>query len=233
MDCTQLLQAFTNLHVPSVVGEILEIIKENGIQCDAKAWAVIIAACSQSRSLGIGKLVHQQIQQERKEHDLYICTSLINMYGKTGALDLAQQVFDQHKSSMDVGLWTAMLTAYGHNGKANEALEIFKQMSDYKVPINSVTFLGLLNACSHAGLVEKAERILDDMKNYGVSPQLPHLTCMADVYGRAGQLDRAESILLCTHPSNNLFETKIYSHKCHRIWFCITQYLGLVASLEM
>jgi len=68
MDCTQLLQVFTHLHIPFVVGEILEIIKENGIQCDTKAWAVIIAACSQSRSLGIGKLVHQQIQQERKEH---------------------------------------------------------------------------------------------------------------------------------------------------------------------
>jgi len=116
------------------------------------------------------------------------------MYGKTGALALAQQVFDQHKSSMDVGLWTAMLTAYGHNGRANEALKIFKQMSNCKVPINSVTYLGLLNACSHAGLVEEAERILDNMKNHGFPPQFSHLTCMADVYGRAGQLDQAESI---------------------------------------
>lgn len=84
-DCTQMLQAFTKLQVP-VVGELRAFMKENSIQCDNKVWASMIEACSQSRAFEIRKQVHKEIQLAGRESDLFLCTSLVNMYGRTGEL---------------------------------------------------------------------------------------------------------------------------------------------------
>ncbi|KAJ0702162.1 putative tetratricopeptide-like helical domain superfamily [Helianthus annuus] len=82
------------------------------------------------------------------------------------------------------------------HGHARTSLETFSDLLTRGIPLNSITFIGVLSACCHAGLVEEGERHFRSMKNvYNIEPNIKHYGCMVDLLGRAGRLKEAEEMI--------------------------------------
>jgi pentatricopeptide repeat protein len=111
------------------------------------AWASVAA-------LEEGRHIHGAIIQSGYESDVFVGSSLIDMYAKCGSVEDAWRVFNRMPRRNMVA-WTAMLGAYAMHGHANEALAHFKRMCEQGVEIDDITFLSLLSACRHAGLVDE------------------------------------------------------------------------------
>ncbi|KAM0974210.1 hypothetical protein TB2_017075 [Malus domestica] len=151
----------------------------------------ILSACAQLGAISLGKWAHGLIKSKNLESNIYVLTSLVDMYAKCGSIVEARKLFDS-MTEKNVVTWNAMISAYGLHGDGHEALKLFTEMLHSGISPSAVTFLSVLYACSHAGLVREGEEILDHMvHNHGFEPLPEHYACMVDILGRAGKLEKA------------------------------------------
>lgn len=151
----------------------------------------ILSACAQLGVLSLGKWVHDLIQKESFESNIFVSTALIDMYAKCGSVSEARRLFSMMPEKNAV-TWNAMISGYGLHGYGYEALNLFHEMLNSGVLPTGVTFLSVLYACSHAGLVREGDSVFHSMvHNHGFEPLPEHYACMVDLLGRAGNLDRA------------------------------------------
>ncbi|KAG9457537.1 hypothetical protein H6P81_002045 [Aristolochia fimbriata] len=156
----------------------------------------ILSACANVGALDIGKWIHVYLNKNNVLLDPFMGSSLIDMYSKSGAVDLALQVFE-NLPEKNTCTWNAMINGLAMSGHTRETLELFNKMQlDGSVRPDEVTFVGVLLACSHGGFVEEGKRhFYCTMKQYGVVQLVEHYACIVDLLGRSGQLKDAEEVI--------------------------------------
>nr|XP_043630184.1 pentatricopeptide repeat-containing protein At5g16860 [Erigeron canadensis] len=156
-----------------------------------------LMACARLAALRPGKQIHAHVLRNRyaKSDVLFVENCLIDMYVKSGDVDVARVVFNNMKQTNAVS-WTSLLTGYGMHGRGSEAIDLFDGMRKAGLPIDGVTFVVVLYACSHSGLVEKGLDYFDSMtREFGIVPGVEHYACMVDLLGRSGQLEKAMEVI--------------------------------------
>ncbi|KAL3629498.1 hypothetical protein CASFOL_026720 [Castilleja foliolosa] len=168
---------------------------EMGIKPDNFTYATVLDTCSNVANVGLGKQIHAQIIKQDLQSDVYIISTLVDMYSKCGNMQDSVLMFEK-SSKRDFVTWNAMACAYAHHGHGYEALRIFEQMKVEKVSPNHATFVAVLRACAHVGLVDEALLYFSLMKTeYKLEPQLEHYSSMVDILGRSGRLSEALKLI--------------------------------------
>lgn len=173
--------------------EMYNIMEEEGgeISANQGTWVSVLPACSQAGALRQGMKLHGRLLKNGLYLDVFVGTSLADMYGKCGRLDDALSLFYQIPRVNSVP-WNTLIACHGFHGHGEKAVMLFKEMLDEGVKPDHITFVTLLSACSHSGLVDEGEWCFEMMQtDYGITPSLKHYGCMVDLYGRAGQLEIA------------------------------------------
>nr|XP_019707243.1 pentatricopeptide repeat-containing protein At4g20770 [Elaeis guineensis] len=169
--------------------------RENGMSPTEFSYASVITSCARLSSLPQGRQIHAQIVKNGCNHNIYVGSSLIDMYAKCGDVNEARQFFDSMPMKNIVS-WNEMIHGYAQNGCGEKAVELFEYMLSTEEKPNSVTFIAVLTACSHSGMVDECMNYLDSMeKEHGIKPMADHYTCVIDCLGRAGRLKEAEMII--------------------------------------
>ncbi|XVF13070.1 hypothetical protein REPUB_Repub08aG0176100 [Reevesia pubescens] len=180
---------------------------ETVVRPDFITMLALIQACSNLSSFMPGQAIHGYITKAGLICDIFIQNALIDMYGRSGRLDLAEIIFEEMPLK-DLGSWNSLIAAYGINGIGRHVLQAFtnlNQSSPHKP--NAITFTNILSACSHAGLVEEGYEIFDSMREYEVEPSMEHFVCMVDLLGRSGKLEEAEAFInkMPISPANDVW----------------------------
>ncbi|KAL1336769.1 hypothetical protein AAHE18_10G086500 [Arachis hypogaea] len=158
-------------------------------------WVSILPAYSHVGALQQGMKIHGRLIKNWLYKDVFVATSLIDMYGKCGRLVDGMSLFTEIPRETSVP-WNAIISSLGIHGDGEVALQLFKDMLAEGVEPDHITFVSLLSACSHSGLVNEGERCFDLMqKEYGIKPNLRHYGCMVDLLGRAGYLEKAYNLV--------------------------------------
>ncbi|KAM1527895.1 hypothetical protein EV2_017740 [Malus domestica] len=164
------------------------------VKADTFTISGLLSACAQMGAVNIGNWV-RKFAEKNGLWDVFIGTSLVDLYAKCGSIEAARDVFDQ-MDKKTVATWNAILSGYASNGQAGSAIELLDDMRKSGVMPDSVTFLSILHACAHAGLVEKGRQYFDLMvKTYKIAPKVEHYGCMVDLLGRAGLLKEARKLI--------------------------------------
>lgn len=130
------------------------------------------------------------------EENLYVGTSVVDMYCKCGRVTTARKAFDRMKKKKNVNSWTAMVAGYGSHRYAKDALEVFYDMIQAGVKPNYITFVSVLAACSHSGFSDEGWYWFQAIQHrFNIEPGVEHYSCMVDLLGRAGLLDRAYDLI--------------------------------------
>ncbi|XP_051118332.1 pentatricopeptide repeat-containing protein At3g02330, mitochondrial [Andrographis paniculata] len=166
-----------------------------GMKPDNFTYATVLDTCSNVANVGLGKQIHAQIIKQELQLDVYIVSTLVDMYSKCGEMENSVLMFEK-SSNRDFVTWNAMICAYAHHGYGYEALQIFEKMQIEKVKPNRATFVAVLRACAHIGLVDEALHYFNLMQeNYELEPHLEHYSSMVDVLGRSGRLSDALKLI--------------------------------------
>ncbi|XP_010521175.1 PREDICTED: pentatricopeptide repeat-containing protein At4g33990 [Tarenaya hassleriana] len=173
----------------NLMEEIGEITPNQG------TWVSILPAYSHQGALHQGMKTHARVLKNRLYLDVFVGTSLVDMYGKCGQLDDALSLFYEIPRFSSVP-WNAIISCLGGHGHGRKAMMLFREMLDEGVSPDHLTFISLLSACSHSGLIEEGQWCFDVMQeDYGITPSLKHYGCMVDLYGRAGHIETAYSLI--------------------------------------
>lgn len=165
------------------------------IRCDEYAFSAALRSCSELAVLQLGRQIHGSIIHSGFASNNFVSSSLIFMYSKSGILDDAKKSFEEADKGSSVP-WNSMIFGYAQHGHAHIVHSLFNEMVELKVPLDHVTFVGLITSCSHAGLVDEGSEILNAMETrYGIPLRMEHYACGVDLYGRAGQLEKAKELI--------------------------------------
>ncbi|KAI3909845.1 hypothetical protein MKW92_045655 [Papaver armeniacum] len=156
----------------------------------------VLTAITNLGSLERGILVHSYIKEnERIKPDILLSTTILTMYSKCGAMELAREVFDEMEER-NVVSWNSMIMGYGTHGHGEKAIEMFLEMEKNGPMPNDATFICVLSACTHSGMVLEGLRYFKVMqKVYKIEPKVEHYGCMIDLLGRAGLVKDSEELI--------------------------------------
>ncbi|GAY46327.1 hypothetical protein CUMW_096210 [Citrus unshiu] len=166
-----------------------------GVKPDDFTYATLLDTCGNLATVGLGMQLHAQIIKQEMQSDVYISSTLVDMYSKCGNVQDSRIMFEK-SPKRDFVTWNAMICGYAHHGLGEEALKVFENMELENVKPNHATFISVLRACAHIGLVEKGLHYFNVMlSDYSLHPQLEHYSCMVDILGRSGQLNKALKLI--------------------------------------
>lgn len=212
--------------------ELVRLIGHCGgnVKPNTSIYTTALHICSVLALLELGMQIHARIVKDGLcKGNVFVCNSLISMYGSCGATFDLEQVFDE-MTARDIVTWNAVIQALGQNGIGRQALVIAEGALEQKM-YNGNTFIAVLTSCSHAGLIEEGLSYFEAMtEKYGVEPTLDHYICAMDLLGRAGRLEEAYSLLrkMPFAPNAVAWSTLLHSCLAHK-----NSMLGSIAVQEL
>ncbi|GKC32227.1 pentatricopeptide repeat-containing protein [Tanacetum coccineum] len=190
------------------------MVSEKG-EMDKFTVTSVLSACADNGFVDLGQLIHTYILKTGHEPDVFVSSSMIDMYAKCGRLKSAWSIFQEAKTR-NVVLWTVVISSYASHGEGKETIRLFELMRNEGIVPNEVTFVAVLSACSHAGLINEGCNYFMLMKDvYDMKPKVEHYTCMVDLLGRAGRLNEIKTFISENRISHLSAVWKAYLSSCH------------------
>lgn len=193
-------------------GEIQEALhlfhwmQQVGMEADQATYVSVLKVCSGLAALQEGIYIHADVVRDGIELDLYISTTLIDLYSQSGNMDDAYRVFNRI-ARPDVVSWNALIAACAQHNNYRLADNCLEDMQHLGMSPNHATFVCILSVCSHAGLVEEGCGHFKAMRDAcGIVPTLEHYDSMVDLFGHGGCLKEAEDLLETLPFAPNLTE---------------------------
>ncbi|KAH7439797.1 hypothetical protein KP509_04G077100 [Ceratopteris richardii] len=178
---TALIACLTEAEYAEKAIKCFERMQLEGISPNFKAFTSVLRACGKSRDIIKGHEVHVKVcEVGGSEGNVFIGSTLVDMYAKCGTLTYAHEVFDKLMVRNDVS-WTTLIKGYIEVGFFEDAMNCFEQMQLEGVCPDSVTFICILNSCSKIGRLQ----FRNDHR----------LGCaLVEMYGRIGALQKAHEV---------------------------------------
>ncbi|KAK7280527.1 hypothetical protein RJT34_25591 [Clitoria ternatea] len=166
-----------------------------GFEGDPFMISSAVCACAGLATLIEGRQVHATSCKSGTGSNIYVASSLIDMYAKCGCIKEAHIVFQGVEIRSNV-LWNAMISGFARHACALEAMILFEKMQQKGFFPDDVTYVSVLNACSHMGLHEEGQKYFDLMvSQHNLSPNVLHYSCLIDILSRAGLVDKAYDLI--------------------------------------
>ncbi|XP_027106415.1 pentatricopeptide repeat-containing protein ELI1, chloroplastic [Coffea arabica] len=129
-----------------------------GLRGDYFTFPFVLKSCADSLCFEMGKCVHGLSLRSGLNFDIYVGTSLIDMYVKCGALDVARTMFDE-MPVRDTSSWNALIAGYMKDGFVNSAEGLFRAMPNR----NIVSWTAMISGYTQNGFADKALGLFDEM----------------------------------------------------------------------
>ncbi|MCO5571639.1 hypothetical protein L7F22_025386 [Adiantum nelumboides] len=165
-------------------------------------------------SLILGKALHADISRGCFACDVSVRNTIVNLYGKCGAIVEAENVFCG-LLNFTVVSWNALLLAYAEHDQGEKALLMYAQMRKESLRPDLLTFLYTLQACialaekesppedEHSVkkiLLEIGQALHVDLKSEGFSSHAFIRNSLVRMYGKCGAIVEAEDMCGALQP---------------------------------
>lgn len=118
----------------------------------------VLKACGEERALKLGRQLHAAIVKKLYKDDVFIRTSLVDMYAKCGEILDSRRVFDEMGNRNTV-TWTSIIAGYAREGLGEEAIGLFRVMKRRKIHANNLTIVSILKACGLTGAFQLGKEV--------------------------------------------------------------------------
>lgn len=106
----------------------------------------VLKACGEEKELNFGRQLHGAIVKKMYKNDVFIGTSLVDMYAKCGQIVDSRNVFNRMRHRNTV-TWTSIIAGYARKGLGEEAIKLFRTMKKRNIFANNLTIVNILRAC--------------------------------------------------------------------------------------
>ncbi|XP_024530858.1 pentatricopeptide repeat-containing protein At3g12770-like [Selaginella moellendorffii] len=195
--------------------DLFSVMKCRGFKPNAATYVAALKACAALAVEGAmdcldrGKALHSQAASSGLGSNLFVASSLVDMYSKCGDMESAKVVFDAMVHH-DVVLWNSLILGYVDSGDGETALELFSHMQDRGFVPNVRTFTAALAACTALAIreegtkiegklvkvsaLEKGNAVHSQLKNAGETWDIYLESALVDMYVKCGSIIEARWI---------------------------------------
>eukprot|EP01018_Ginkgo_biloba_P019600 Gb_25041 [translate_table: standard] len=134
-----------------------------GIQPNQFTFSSVLTATANLAALKQGKEFHEDIIRSGFQSDIFVGSTLVDMYAKCGALENARKVFDQMPERNAVS-WNSMIAGYAQNQNVEGAMKLFCKMPERNV----VSWTAMIAGYAQNGHLEEALKLFEKMPERNV-----------------------------------------------------------------
>ncbi|KAJ8623071.1 hypothetical protein MRB53_031600 [Persea americana] len=191
----------------------------DGFKPNISCFSSVLGALASLEALKIGMNVHNHVIKIGIEDDVFIGSTLIDMYCKCGKTEDGRQVFDLI-SSRNIVTWNSMVAGYSYNGQFEEAMELFQRTPMKNVVTwnalisgyvqnehcakvfnvfddmllsgavpNESTFSSILRACASLSSLERGKNLHGKVVKLGIQYDVFMGTALTDMYAKSGDIE--------------------------------------------
>ncbi|XP_073012863.1 putative pentatricopeptide repeat-containing protein At3g25060, mitochondrial [Typha latifolia] len=187
-----LIIAHSKCNSPAHVLRLYRLLTASGgpARPDSSTFTVALRACAHSSDLEAGEKIKNHALQVGYGRDVFVCSSVLNLYAKCGKMDDAAEMFDE-MPIRDLVSWTTMITGFLSAGKPLEAIGVYRKMQLEGVEGDGVVMVGLIQACAGMGDVGMGRSVHGYVLRHWVEMDVVVKTSLVDMYAKNGFLDVA------------------------------------------
>ncbi|KAG0472514.1 hypothetical protein HPP92_017060 [Vanilla planifolia] len=176
----------------------------SGIVPNKYTYPSVLKACSTLQALEEGTDIHNHARSMGLECDVFISTSLIDMYTKCGRLQDARQVFIQI-TNRDVVSWNAMVAGCSLHGLYVDAVGFLHEMQSQGIAPNSSTVVGILPVVGETKALKQGKSIhCFCLRRFFDEDNILVSTALLDMYAKCESLGYARIIFNKISPKNEV-----------------------------
>ncbi|KAJ0014843.1 hypothetical protein Pint_20368 [Pistacia integerrima] len=154
-----------------------------GIEPTKFTFPFVLKACAGLRAIDDGEEIHGHVKRLGLDKDIYVCTSLIDLYAKCGALTRAKEVF-HGMFCRDIVAWNAMIAGFSLHGLYDSAIQLFIEMQKGGISPNSSTIVAVLPTVAAANVLDQGKAMHGYAVRRGFSNDVVLGTGLLDMYAK-------------------------------------------------
>ncbi|XP_021740956.1 putative pentatricopeptide repeat-containing protein At5g52630 [Chenopodium quinoa] len=155
---SSVISSFAQNELPCTALEFFCRMIGTGFRPDDHTYPSAMKSCAILGRVDVGRLVHGVVIKTGYEEDVFVGSSMVDMYAKCGEIWDARKVFDK-MPERNVVSWTGMIFGYAQLGENEEALKLFKYAVVEGVDVNDFTFSSAVHVCGNSTLLELGKQI--------------------------------------------------------------------------
>ncbi|KAL6275791.1 hypothetical protein ACE6H2_019392 [Prunus campanulata] len=163
--------------------ELLAQLQQGGSSRTPQTLNKIISSCATSTSLDLGIRLHAVVIKLGFCSNVYICSALVDMYGKCGLLANAQKQFDE-MSARNVVTWNSLISGYLQAELPKRAVGLFLEMLKVGVVPTPFSLSGALVGCSQLEAEELGAQVHGLSLKTGLCYNVVVGTGLIDMYSK-------------------------------------------------
>ncbi|KAG9440097.1 hypothetical protein H6P81_020262 [Aristolochia fimbriata] len=153
-------------------------------------YVPLLEDCIDKRSLCQTRVLHCHVTKTGWHRDLFLSTSLINVYAKCGAMDDAHKLFNI-LPLRNVVTWTSLMTGYVHNSLPELAVKVFCEMLEAGAYPTNYTLGSILSACSALASIGLAKQLHGYIIKYQIENDMSMENSLCSAYAKCRHLESA------------------------------------------
>lgn len=160
--------------------EVLSILRSmqiSGFKPNSSSITSVLQAISELGFLKYGKEIHGYVVRNGLDFDIYVETSLLDMYVKNNDLISAHSVFDS-MNQRNIFAWNSLISGYSFKGRFEEAEKLLMRMESEGIVPDLVTYNGLVSGYSIGGQIDEALAIIRQLNALGLNPNVVSWTAL-------------------------------------------------------
>ncbi|XP_008230940.1 PREDICTED: pentatricopeptide repeat-containing protein At2g13600-like [Prunus mume] len=196
----------------------------NGFVPNRSCLAIILSALATLEDLRVGMNIHAHVVKIGYEKDVFISSSLVDLYCKCGKTKEGRLAFDSMLEKSVVS-WNSMVGGYCLNGQMEEAkvlfdsipapnnvswntmvggylenkefdkvFEVFNEMLLCGETPNTSTFSSVLSGCGSIASLEKGKNLHGKAIKHGTQYDVFVGTALVDMYAKSGDIESSKKV---------------------------------------
>ncbi|XP_010257249.1 PREDICTED: putative pentatricopeptide repeat-containing protein At5g52630 [Nelumbo nucifera] len=155
---SSIISTFAQNELPLLSLELFREMLDYGIRPDDHIFPSATKSCAVLSRYDIGQSVHSLVVKTGYDSDVFVGSSMVDMYAKCGEIKDARRMFDEMPDK-NVVSWSGMIYGYTQLGEDEEALRLFKQALMEDLDVNDFTFSSVIRVCGNSTLLELGRQI--------------------------------------------------------------------------
>ncbi|PIA35573.1 hypothetical protein AQUCO_03500143v1 [Aquilegia coerulea] len=164
-----------------------------GLKPNQFTLSSLLKASGSARSDEIGRQFHGFCIKYGYEWNIYVGSSLLEMYARCGQMKEAESVFDGMVNKNEV-CWNSLIAGHARKSEAEDALKLFWKMQKQNYKPTHYTYSSLFGACASIGALEQGKWIHAHMIKSGEKLKAFVGNTLLDMYAKAGNIKDAKKI---------------------------------------
>ncbi|KAL5778302.1 hypothetical protein ACOSP7_011228 [Xanthoceras sorbifolium] len=174
----------------SFVMELFQCMRAENILPNAHTYSGVFTAASNLQNAFAGQQVHAIAVKTSSFCDVFVGSSLVNVYCKAGLLEDARKVFDRMPEKNSVS-WATMISGYATQRMAVEALGIFESIRKEDDSVNEFVLTSVLSGLVVPEFVDSGKQIHCLSVKNGLLEIVSVANALVTMYAKCGNLDDA------------------------------------------